>query len=220
MALVLLPSFARAQHDPRTGLEGAVHVGAGGFSNDGAFRRPGSSGHGSYSPSVGVHVTLGYRLIPLLSVGVRGLYQSLQTDPPRGTEAWAGAYAVGAYARLHPLGLIPARRGDVLSRLDLHVGAGFDFVANGFAHTRTQIFGATVETRGSSAGVAVPVTAGIDFALHENVAVGALFQWSHWTSSELCGQGFGFSGCDTGAHEAESYFFAGLGLRAHYSPAW
>jgi opacity protein-like surface antigen len=219
IAALAAPARAHAQldpRDPRTGLEGSVHFGAGGFSNRGAFRHPGETGRGSFDPSLGIHLALGYRFVPVLSAGVRGLYQFLAFEVPRGTDGSAVAWAVGGYVRLHLLGFAPPRRGDLVSRADLHLGVGLDY-AGGHAGTRTATPVGTFSTDGSASGVAVPVTLGLDVAVHENVLAGVLLQWSYWSVGEKCGQALGLTGCDRGPFEAESYLYAGLGVRGHYN---
>lgn len=234
---VLLPGRSWAQFDlrsPRTGIEASAHFGYGGFTNGAAFRRPGSTGSGNTNGSFGMQAAVGYRIVPVLSAGIRGTWQFLAPEPSSVSDRSAHAAAVGAYLRFYPLELIPGPQtrcpgagwgtrcgpstGNVLPRGELYLGLGLDFVATVYRNERTATPLGPIEGQLSTSGIALPVGLGVDVQLHENLYAGAFFQWALWTAAEICARtNVGLSGCDRDPHEAEGYLFAGVGIRGHFN---
>ena len=128
----------------------------------------------------------------------------------------AAAFAFGAYARVHLLDFASRRdRLAIGGRFDVYVGAGWDFVAPAGGRYRW----AGIDGEINYNGFAFPFSAGVDFYVHEHVAVGLLGQWSPWTAFQQCStvQIGGFSRTDCNSpREAEHYFFVGAGVRGHF----
>jgi hypothetical protein len=223
-AVTAFGASARAQwdlHDARTGLEVAAYAGYGAFSNGAIFRRPGATDHGTLLGSFGLQFEAAYRIVPVFSAGLRGTFQLLAVDPssvPSGTDASANAGALGAYARFHPLALVPVRDRDApLARADAYVGVGFDFLATvGSSYRAGTLIGTLTVTR-ATAGVAVPIAFGFEYLVHPNLYVGIMGEWSYWTAASVDGPLGGATVHDTGAHEPESYLFVGVGARGHFN---
>jgi hypothetical protein len=212
--------------DERTGLVVAGYVGVGGFSNGAAFQQNGMRATGSTDASVGLQAEVGYRIVPAFTAGLHGTYQFLSVNRdramiPSGTSASAGAGAFGVYGRVHPLAFMRGG-GDGISRVDLFAGIGIDFVASAFIGTHTEgvpIFG-TVDTVAQTAGVAMPISIGVDFGLTRNIAIGALLQASYWTADSIAldtHSGIGSTHNVQYGREPEWYFFAGVGVRGTFN---
>jgi len=209
--------------DPRTGIQVAAFGGVGGFSNGAVFEPYDASRRGYLNPWIGAQAELGYRFVPLLSAGLHGTLQFLDYDRttagvPTSASVWADAGAFGLYARVHPLALLAPSRSAFLARFDVHAAIGFDFIATVRSGASTNVPGTSALT----AGVAMPVSVGVDFALTSWLAVSVLGQWSYWTADESCDPNRGqqslfyVSPC-TYDHSPESYLFAGLGLRGTFN---
>jgi hypothetical protein len=211
-ALFPLVASSQPTHAPsRTGFEPSAHIGYGGFV--GGLNFPGAPAWavGTRGPSIAVDVHLGYRIARSFSTGIHVEHQWLTVDGlPAQTTAVATAASGGVYARLHPLGFFER---DL--PIDLHIGAGFDFLAYGRQTTRTtDAMGGEVETRNAAPGIAVPLSLGLDVVFGD-FAVGVLGTFAPWWSTEACaGIGTGLPVCQPRTALADDYFFIGLGFRA------
>ena len=198
---------AHAQFDPLDGRTGLCITARGGY---GAVTSQTPFAGTTYSNSDGsftFNAEAGYRIVPLLSVGLHGGYQIL---PPHGTgflSSSGGVGMLGAHLRIHPLGLIPSL--PILDRIDLHVGVGFDPYVSGWQ--TTQLF-ADVNAHASWSAVGVPITVGLDLYLLGPLGLSVLGGYSPWWATSSCIE----SSCSSPSGNTQiGYWFltAGLSLR-------
>lgn len=195
---------------PRTGVEVSVVTGAGGHINDSstAFRDVPQAQDHLFWPGFGVQMWTGYRFLPWLSMGGHFAFQNNPSrDLPPGTTAGvANSVSAGVYARVYVGSAIGWRR------IDPWISVGVNPFSTLWADHQTPIGG----TRARIAAVGIPVSVGLDYNFTPWLAAGLTFQASPWIPFEACQNAPGgqISACSSNNLATNTYFFAGVGVRA------
>jgi hypothetical protein len=190
------------------GAEVTFHAGAAGFSetSSAAFTAMSATSEHRFAPGPSGRLSMGWRLLPWLSLGGMVMYQYIPTPdrPPGVISAHSDMVTAGLYARFYPGPLLRWKR------FDPWISGGINPAALVWFEPHTM----TITLVELSTGIALPVALGLDVRVSPSFTVGAMAELSRWIISARCVAGpQGGMLCNNANVGDNTHLFVGLGIR-------